>query len=231
MENIVDIIPHQTKVDKMLCIIIRPFVRLLIVVAKVYDKLIKEPILKKNLGSCGKHVVFRWNEWHQPWRYVHLEDYTQLNSATIISNGGKLFVKKGSGAAEGLLVVTNNHKKIAGDWIRHQMDSLEYDFENDIIVEEDVWIGANVTLLGEAYIGRGAIIGAGSVIRNRIPPYAIVTGNPAKIIGFSLRPEEVIVHEKAIYPEEKRLPMDILEKNYDKYFLKRLKEIKDFTKV
>lgn len=210
---------------------IRLLARLFSIIAKIYDRFFRAPVIKKSLGTCGSHVVFRWNEWHQPWQNVYLSDYTQMVEATIISHGGKLVIKEGSGAAEGLVVVTNNHKKVAGDWIRHQMDSLEYDFEKDIIVEEDVWIGANVTLLGDAYIGRGAVIGAGSVIRNKIPPYAIVTGNPAKIIGFSLQPEEIIEHEKAIYPEEKRLPLDVLEKNYDKYFLKRLKEIKDFTKV
>lgn len=201
------------------------------IIAKFYDKIIKQPFLKKKLGACGKNVVFRWNEWHQPWQNVYLSDDTQLVDATIISRGGKLIINRGSGAAEKLLVITNNHKRVVGTWIRDAMRAKVNDLENDIIVEEDVWIGANVTLLGEAYIGRGAVIGAGSVIRNKIPPYAIVTGNPAKIIGFSLRPEEIIEHEKVIYPEEKRLPIDILEKNYDKYFLKRLKEIKDYTKV
>ena len=225
MENIVENKPHHKKA------IIRPIATFLSVVAKVYDKYIKSPILKKELGSCGKHVVFRWNEWHQPWANVFLSDYTQLVDARIISHGGRLIIKQGSGAAEGFTVITNNHKKVAGDWIRNQMDSRENDFEKDIIVEEDVWIGANVTLLGDAFIGRGAVVGAGSVIRTKIPPYAIVTGNPAKIIGFSLRPEEVVEHEKALYPEEARLPLDLLEKNFNKYFLKRLTEIKEFNRL
>ena len=75
------------------------------------------------------------------------------------------------------------------------------------------------------------MVGSGSVVRSSIPPYAIVIGNPAKIVGFSKTPEEIIEHEKALYPEEERLPLELLEKNYNKYFLKRLKEIKEFTRL
>ena len=97
------------------------------------------------------------------------------------------------------------------------------------MVDEDVWIGANVSLLAGVHIGRGANIGTGAVIRHDVPPYAIVVGNPAKIVGFSFTPEEIIEHEKSLYSEEDRLPLEILEKNYSKYFLTRLKEIKEFN--
>jgi acetyltransferase-like isoleucine patch superfamily enzyme len=55
-------------------------------------------------------------------------------------------------------------------------------FERDIIIEDDVWLGANVVVLPGVKIGKGAIVGAGSVITKDIPPYAIVTGIPGKII-------------------------------------------------
>jgi acetyltransferase-like isoleucine patch superfamily enzyme len=51
------------------------------------------------------------------------------------------------------------------------------------VIEDDVWIGANAVLLGVT-IGRGAIIGAGSIVVKDVPPYAIVGGNPAKIIKY-----------------------------------------------
>ncbi len=56
-------------------------------------------------------------------------------------------------------------------------------------------------------------------------------GNPAKVIGFVFTPEEIIKHEKILYPEEERLPIDLLEKNFDKYLINRIKEIKAFTKL
>lgn len=53
-----------------------------------------------------------------------------------------------------------------------------------IIIGNDVWIGANVTILKGVNIGDGAVIGAGSVVTKDIPEYAIAVGNPAKVIGY-----------------------------------------------
>lgn len=77
-------------------------------------------------------------------------------------------------------------------------------------------------------IGRYAVIGASSVVRTKIPPYSIVIGNPAKVVGFKLKPDEIIEFEKNIFPEEERLPIELLERNYEKYFLQRMNEIKEF---
>jgi acetyltransferase-like isoleucine patch superfamily enzyme len=54
-----------------------------------------------------------------------------------------------------------------------------------IIIEDDVWIGFNAIILKGVKIGAGAIIGAGAVITNDVPPYTIVVGNPQRIIGES----------------------------------------------
>ena len=53
-----------------------------------------------------------------------------------------------------------------------------------IYIGNDVWIAANVTILPGVKIGDGAIIGAGAVVTHDVPPYAIVVGNPAKIIKY-----------------------------------------------
>ena len=105
------------------------------------------------------------------------------------------------------------------------------ELDRDVIIEEDVWIASNVTLLKGVVIGRGSIVGSGSVVRTSIPPYSIVIGNPAKIIGFVFTPDEIVEHEKILYPIEERISRAILEKNYDKYFIKRYNEIKSITKL
>lgn len=53
-----------------------------------------------------------------------------------------------------------------------------------INIGNDVWIGANACILPGIAIGSGAIIGAGAVVTKSVPPYAIVAGNPARIIKF-----------------------------------------------
>lgn len=53
----------------------------------------------------------------------------------------------------------------------------------ELFICDDVWIGARVTIIAKNYsIGKGAVIGAGSVITKSVPPFAIVAGNPARII-------------------------------------------------
>jgi len=55
--------------------------------------------------------------------------------------------------------------------------------EKPVIIEDDVWIGANCAVLKGVKIGKGAIVGIGSVVLKDVPPYTIVAGNPAQIIG------------------------------------------------
>jgi acetyltransferase-like isoleucine patch superfamily enzyme len=51
-----------------------------------------------------------------------------------------------------------------------------------VIIENDVWLGYNVTILPGVSIGQGSVIGAGSVVVSSIPPYSIAVGNPAKVV-------------------------------------------------
>ena len=59
------------------------------------------------------------------------------------------------------------------------------------MIGSDVWIGRNAVLLGGITIGHGAIIGAFSVVAKDVPPYAVVVGNPAKVIRYRFVPQIV----------------------------------------
>ncbi|BEG98574.1 acyltransferase [Bacteroides sedimenti] len=73
------------------------------------------------------------------------------------------------------------------------ISSLNHDYSSDLIrtgkiipkavvIENNVWLGYNVTVLPGVKIGYGSVIGAGSVVANNIPPNSIAVGNPAKVI-------------------------------------------------
>lgn len=51
-------------------------------------------------------------------------------------------------------------------------------------LEENVFVGPNVVVIGRVRIGKGAVIGAGAVVTKDVPPYAVVGGNPARIIKY-----------------------------------------------
>lgn len=62
----------------------------------------------------------------------------------------------------------------------------------DVIIEGENWIGANVTILGGVRIGRGAIIAAGSLVTKDVPPYTIAGGIPAKVLKDRTPAESVM---------------------------------------
>lgn len=64
-------------------------------------------------------------------------------------------------------------------------------YRRAIVIEDDVWIGVKATFLSGSYVGRGAIVAAGAVVRGNVPPYAIVAGVPARIVG-TRNPKEAI---------------------------------------
>lgn len=66
----------------------------------------------------------------------------------------------------------------------------------DIIIGSDVWIGANCTIVDNVTIGNGAVIAAGAVVTKSVPPYAIVGGNPAKIIKYRFDADVIARLEK-----------------------------------
>lgn len=59
-----------------------------------------------------------------------------------------------------------------------------YEKYKQVIINDDVWIGRRVIILPGVEIGKGAIIGAGSVVTKDVPPYAIFVGNPGKIVKY-----------------------------------------------
>ena len=152
---------------------------------------------------------------------VFLYENTKIEDATISASIGKFILKKYSAAAEGLSVHTGNHMMVIGKFYRTVtnediLNSGEV-YDKDVIVEEDVWIGCNVTLLSGAHIGRGSIIAAGAVVNKSTPPYAVIGGVPAKFIKFKWSIEEILKHESILYPEEERFTREELEKIFNTY--------------
>ena len=94
-------------------------------------------------------------------------------------------------------IITGDHRiDVVGKYI---MDSNEKLPENDapVVIEDDVWIGANVTILKGVTIGRGSVVAAGAVVTKSCPPYSIIGGVPAKVLKMRFSAEAIKIHERS----------------------------------
>lgn len=179
----------------------------------------REKKLYKQLGHIGKHSHIGFPVMISKPTQVYIEDFAGiLNGAKIIVNEGRFILGKYSRIASGLTVVTDNHTPTVGLPYFFTGGLHINDRPKDVIVKEDCWIGANVTLLPGAILNRGGVIAACALVNKEFPPYAVIAGIPAKIIGVKFSIEEIIEHEKNIYPLEERLDKEYLTNIFNTYY-------------
>lgn len=133
---------------------------------------------------------------------------------------------------EGVKILTHDHDSFCQKNEKELIPFSNRAYKSPLIIRDNAVIGSKAIIMpGVGEIGRGAFISSGSYVRSKVPPYAIVMGNPAKIVGFCKTPVEVLMFEKEHYPESECIPLEILERNYNKYFKSRIKEINGFLKL
>lgn len=91
------------------------------------------------------------------------------------------------------LVTTYPFKAIAGItggglWAPALDCSDDHATRGDVVLGDEVWLGAGCLILSGVTIGHGAVVGAGAVVRRDVPPYAIVTGDPAVVARYRFDP-------------------------------------------
>ncbi len=92
---------------------------------------------------------------------------------------GKVIIGKDVMMGPSCNILSFNHSTT-----RIDIPMCEQGFQNEriVVIDDDVWIGMNVIILPGVHVGKGAIIGAGSVVRKDVPEYSVVIGNPAVVI-------------------------------------------------
>ena len=175
---------------------------------------------RKDLGSAGKNAIIGFPVYITAPQAVHMEENSVIRLGAKILNNINEHVYIGKYTVVGLncVIVTNGHRSTVG--IPHVLLGASHinDKSKDIHIGEDVWIGANVTILAGANLGRGCIAGACSTVTKPVPPYALVTGSPAKIVGVKFSIEQIMEHEKQLYPASERMNREELEKLFADYY-------------
>lgn len=150
---------------------------------------------------------------------VYIDDLCRINPcANFIIGTGRLFIKKHSELSYNVTIVTGNHTSTVGIPQFLLGHSHINDKETDVTICEDVWVGANVTILTGVTVGRGAIIAAGAVVNKDVLPYSIIAGIPAKIVGVKFSKEQIIIHEQTLYRTDEHTSLSLLDELFESSF-------------
>lgn len=105
-----------------------------------------------------------------------------INSGTVIYTGNGVMIGDAVLIAANCTLAPTNHA--FADRSRRIRDQGFLPSKGGIVIEDDVWLGANVVVLDGAVIGKGSVVAASSVVRGRLEPFGIYAGVPAKRVGF-----------------------------------------------
>ncbi len=142
-----------------------------------FSRQIRSFILKRLFRKLGRNVNIEPKVNFYNMSQSEIGDYSGIGMYSAIDT-----VKIGRDVmiGEGLVAISRNHE-FADPGKPMRLQGFQED--RPIVIEDDVWIGARVILLPGIRIGKGSVIGAGSVVTKNVSPYIIVGGNPAKKIG------------------------------------------------
>ena len=129
----------------------------------------------------GRDVSFAPNVSFRNAERIRIGDGSHIGEFSLLWAGdstGRITLGRKALLAPHVMVTASNYAVERGTPVMDQPK-----IERDIVVGDDVWIGANAVVTAGVTIGDGAIVGAGAVVTRDVPPFAIVGGVPAKVFG------------------------------------------------
>ncbi len=174
---------------------------------------------RKSFGYIADNVVITPPLSCANYKNLYIGENVGIGpNANLSCLNAKCIIKGNAAIAEHFTVHTGNHAHIKGMFITDITEANKpKGYDEDVVVEKDVWIGCNVTLLSGVTVGRGCTIAAGAVVAKSTPPYAVIGGVPAKFIKFKWTIDEILEHEAILYPEEERFSRNELEDIFAQY--------------
>ncbi len=151
-------------------------------------------------------------------RNLHLGMGTIVDATVGLAIGDDVYVGKGctlecnGRIGNGVLIANrvglvgrhDHDYRAVGRSMRHAPWIGEADYDpayraEQLVVEDDVWLGYGVVVLSGVTVGRGAVVAAGALVTRDVPPYSIVAGMPARVVGQRFTEAEIDAHERVLY--------------------------------
>lgn len=148
---------------------------------KIQVPSIKNSIIDKSAKIASKATFYSSNIGR--YSYVGVGSYvikTQIGAFCSIANDCSIGLGRHPSHYVSTSPVFYSDSNIFGV----SFGKTEFNEYETTIIENDVWIGERALIKDGVHIGNGAIIGAGTIVTHDVPPYAIVVGNPGRIIRY-----------------------------------------------
>ncbi|RLT92290.1 acyltransferase [Ketobacter sp.] len=107
---------------------------------------------------------------------LEIHNNTYIGPNAVIGVGGKVIIHSNVQAGAALTISAESHELGDSSYVEGGTH------RRGVVIEKNVWIGNNVTVLDGIHVGENSVIGAGSVVTKNIPPRSIAAGVPAKVI-------------------------------------------------
>jgi acetyltransferase-like isoleucine patch superfamily enzyme len=138
----------------------------------------------------GPYCVIRASLLSHLGKGFHLGRHSSLDAYSFVGAGGGVWVGDGVIMGQHISFHAENHNFELGDRpIRDQGVTGQ-----GIVIDDDCWVGSNVTFLDGVHVGTGCVIAAGAVVTKDIPPYSVAAGIPARVINSRRQPENPNPH-------------------------------------
>jgi acetyltransferase-like isoleucine patch superfamily enzyme len=140
---------------------------------------------------------------HCQWTTLFLAPHRHVVLGNQVGIGGRCLIQADLEIGNKVMIASNiaflNRDEHIYNIIGRAMWDSGKSQSSKIIIEDDVWVGHGAILLAPLRVGRGAIVAAGSIVVKDVPPYAIVGGNPARILKMRFNPEQIEAHDRMLY--------------------------------
>lgn len=136
----------------------------------------RREILKKLLGATGETFVIEGPFYCDYGFNIAIGEHFYANVNLVILDGAEVTIGSNVFLAPNVGIYT------AGHTLDPERRNAGLEYAHPVTIADNVWIGADVSILPGVTIGEGAVIGAGAVVRCDVPSNVICAGNPARII-------------------------------------------------
>lgn len=170
-------------------------------IRKAAYKLLREPFIKGAFRSCGKHVHIAEKCDFKGIENISIGNGSSIGRGSVLwTTRANIIIGKKVFTGPNITIITGNHRtNLVGKYMADVSDAEKEETDDqDVLIQNDVWIGANAVILKGVTIAEGCVIAAGAVVAKDTCPYGIYAGVPAVRVRDRFLPEELQQHKRLI---------------------------------